>query len=90
MRAFVMVTISCADAATSRSLERVLAPDNRGAPKDMRLRMRREGSKVGFAITSPSPSSALSTAASLLSDVSLFQEVWLLSAQGGPVNTRKK
>ena len=66
-----------------RSLGSVLAPDNEGAPRGLRLSMTGKRAAMEFRVESDSPASALSTVLALLRDVALFQEVWLLSHRRG-------
>lgn len=79
MRATIRLRILCADAATAGKLEAVLKPDNRNVPRGQVFSMSRRSSVVLFEISSSQFQSALTSAQSILSDVSLFQEIWLLS-----------
>jgi len=72
------------------SLASVLAPDNEGLPKGLRLAMEGEGSAMTFSVQAESASTALSTVLAILRDVSLFQEVWLLSHEKDARPTRTK
>lgn len=83
MRATILLRISCADAATAGKLETVLKPDNRKVPKGQSFSMLRKSGAVLFEIRSSQFQSALSSAQSVLSDASLFQEIWLLSRDAG-------
>jgi len=68
------------------SLFSVLAPDNEGAPRGLRLSMTRRGASIGMLIESDSISTVISNLLALLRDVALFEEVWLLShGTGGRV-----
>jgi hypothetical protein len=62
-------------------LAAVLTPDNAGVPKDQSFSMSRVHGKLVFRAKSEVPSSLLTTAISVLTDASLFQEVWLLSRE---------
>jgi hypothetical protein len=62
-----------------RALQHVLAPDNEGGPRELRISVRGKERRLMFRITARSPSTAISTALGILRDVSLFEEVWLLS-----------
>jgi hypothetical protein len=73
------LTVRCEGAAVARQLEDVLAPDNTGVPRDQRFTMRRAGDSLVFLMESEALPPLVSTALSILSDASLFQEVWLLS-----------
>lgn len=79
MRAKGRLTVKCEDAAVARRLEEVLAPDNTGVPRDQRFTMRRTGDSLVFLMESEDLPQLASTVLSILSDASLFQEVWLLS-----------
>ena len=79
MKSLGRLTVRCRDATLARSLGEVLAPDNTGVPKDQRFSMSRRHGSLVFTIESPGPSALLSTALSILTDATLFQEVWLLS-----------
>ncbi|MDG6917887.1 MAG: hypothetical protein JRN62_00330 [Nitrososphaerota archaeon] len=79
MRTRVELRIDCRDGPTVRSLVSVLAPDNEGAPRGMKLASAVNGEHLAFAVESDSASSSLSTALAVLRDATLFQEVWLLS-----------
>jgi hypothetical protein len=57
----------------------VLEPDNIGIPKDREFRMTVSGSTVLFGFGSSTVDSLLATFISLMNDVQLFEEVWLLS-----------
>ncbi|HME19253.1 MAG TPA: hypothetical protein VKF15_05945 [Nitrososphaerales archaeon] len=76
------LTVKCRDAAVARQLEDVLAPDNTGVPKDQRFTMRRTGDSLVFLMETGTLPPLVATALSILSDASLFQEVWLLSRGG--------
>ena len=78
-----VLSIECSSIGVGRVLARVLTPDNAGAPKGLSLSMKAQEKSVIFDIASESPSSVLSTVMAILQDVSLFEQVWLLSrAQG--------
>jgi hypothetical protein len=79
MKTEVILSVACSTVAVRESLESVLAPDNAGGPEGMRFSSKRKGTSLEFVVRSESPSSAISTAISLLRDISLYQEVWLLS-----------
>lgn len=80
------LTILLASPAAQSSLRSVLTPDNEGAPHGTRLSMEGRGSRLEFTVASASPSAALSIILAILRDVTLFQEVWLLShGKGGRV-----
>ena len=88
MRTSVLLKLELADGGVRRSLLSVLAPDNRDLPSGLELSVKRRGpAGAEIMVRSSSPSASLSTVLSLLRDVTLFQEVWLLSTgKGGPVH----
>lgn len=67
------------DADSARRLSAVLAPDNEGLPRGLKLSVSRGTRLLAYRVDSGSPTSAVSTALALLRDIVLFQEVWLLS-----------
>ncbi len=83
MRAAAKLTVRLSGSNVGRKLSQVLAPDNEGLPQGMLLSMETQGKSIEFEVSSGSPSATLSTVLALLRDVTLFQEVWLLSRQGG-------
>ncbi len=80
MKASVWVTMECRDVKTAKKLMMVLSPDNRAFPKDQRFTSEMKGKRLVFRAESERPFSVISTIESILSDVGLFQEVWLLSS----------
>ena len=66
-------------AESVRRLSAVLAPDNEGLPRGLRLTMAGAGRSFRCRIESDSPSAAVSTVLALMRDVVLFQEVSFLS-----------
>ncbi len=73
------VVFECAGAREARSLATTLHADNRTIPKDQSLKVERERRRLTFVIESPGPA-CIASALSLLSDASLFQEVWALAS----------
>jgi len=82
------LTLKLAGADVRRALASVLAPDNEGAPRGLRLSMGGKGEVIEFVVDSDSSSAAISTALALLRDISLFQDVWLLS-HGKPAQVQR-
>ena len=80
MRVTLEMKVTCSGGGVAARLEKVLAPDNRGVPNDQRFQMRRSGKRLLFEMNSPRPLSALASVESLLNDINLFKEVWLLSS----------
>ena len=83
MKASVTLTVRLSGLSEGKSLSAVLAPDNEGLPQGMLLSMATRGKVLELVVSAGSPSSSLSTVLALLRDVTLFQEVWLLSRQRG-------
>lgn len=81
MKTTIRLAFHCAGASAAKKLEAVLAPDNRGVPKNQKLSTRRIGNVLSFSVSSERTPSAFTTANSLLLDASLFQEVILASAE---------
>ncbi len=81
MRTGIILSVRCANRKVRDQLQAVLAPDNVGGPRGMRFSVIPRERSISFRVTSEAPASSLSTAMSLLNDISLFQEVWLLSRQ---------
>ena len=79
MRAKAVLTVRLSHPEAAKSLSAVLAPDNEGLPQGMLLSMATRGREMGLEVSSGSPASSLSTILALLRDMTLFQEVWLLS-----------
>jgi hypothetical protein len=75
----VELRLRCRTREAGRQLGAVLAPDNTGAPRGLALSMSSKEGMVSFDLDSESPSTALSTTMAILRDVSLFEQVWLLS-----------
>jgi hypothetical protein len=83
----VILTFTCKDPDARRRLQSVLTPDNEGGPRSLKLSATGEGSTLEFKVGADSLQTAVSTALAILRDVSLFEEVWLLS-QGGDAKVR--
>jgi hypothetical protein len=83
LKASATLTVRLSGAAEGKSLSAVLAPDNEGLPKGMILSMATRGKVLELVVSTSSPSASLSTILALLRDITLFQEVWLLSRQRG-------
>jgi hypothetical protein len=79
LKSTARLTLGLSDFEARKSLASVLAPDNEGTPRGLRLSMTCEGATIEFLVESVSPSTVVSTVLALLRDISLFQEVWLLS-----------
>ena len=83
MKASTTLTVRLSGAAEGKSLSAVLAPDNEGLPQGMLLSMSIKGKVLELVVSAGSPSASLSTILALLRDITLFQEVWLLSREKG-------
>jgi hypothetical protein len=79
LKASATLTVRLSGAAEGKSLSAVLAPDNEGLPQGMLLSMATRGRVLQLVISASSPSASLSTILALLRDITLFQQVWLLS-----------
>ncbi|MDV3293077.1 MAG: hypothetical protein LYZ70_02290 [Nitrososphaerales archaeon] len=79
MIARLQLTIACRDSGVAKDLASVLAPDNVAIPAEQRFSMAVRGNSLLFSIASERIPSAFATAQSILRDVALFQEVWLIS-----------
>ena len=79
MKPKATLALRLSNAEVRKSLGSVLAPDNEGGPRGLRLSMTGKGASMEFQVESNSPASVLSTVLALLRDIVLFQEVWLLS-----------
>ncbi len=84
MNATTELRLACADDTVCASLASVLTPDNRRAPRGLTIAMRQRGRVLTVTIISDSPPAAVSGQASVLRDVTLFQEIWLLSHARAP------
>jgi tRNA threonylcarbamoyladenosine modification (KEOPS) complex Pcc1 subunit len=73
------MSLKCASEGVAGALYRVLAPDNEGTPRGLQISMNLQGDTVDLAVVADSFSAGLSTCVGLLRDVSLFEEVWLLT-----------
>ena len=83
MKTKVELSIDCSGTRAGKALARVLVPDNAAVPRGLNIVMGAKQGTVHFDITSSSASSALSTVMAILRDVSLFEQVWLLSRASG-------
>ncbi len=79
MKSRAVLEVTCRDRGTLGGLASVLAPDNEGGPRGLEVSMRGTGRKLEILVEADSAATALSTCLALLRDVTLFQEVWLLS-----------
>ncbi len=79
MRLKFEMKVRCVEAGTAAKLKEVLEPDNKSIPADQRFSMSRFGKTLVFKIESGRAPSALASVVSLLNDIHLFKEVWLLS-----------
>jgi hypothetical protein len=75
----ITLTIGCSTSQICRELARVLTPDNGSLPRGLDITMNAQEKAVRFDIASQSPSTVLSTVMAILRDVTLFEQVWLLS-----------
>jgi len=81
MRTGISLSVRCSNEKLRDKLQAVLAADNVGGPWGMRFSVTLRDEFLNFRVTSEAPATSLSTVISLLNDITLFQEVWLLSSQ---------
>jgi pyoverdine/dityrosine biosynthesis protein Dit1 len=79
LRTAVRLSIRCGSISLGGKLGSVLVPDNEGFPSGLHFAMKVKEEEVKFEIESESFVTAVSTSLALLRDVSLFEQVWLLS-----------
>jgi hypothetical protein len=79
LKAVVLMTIMCSDPSVRRSLASVLAPDNKDAPENLHITMKGGGGRLVLLLEGESPSTSVSAALAVMRDITLFQEIWLLS-----------
>jgi len=79
LRTAIRLSIRCGSGSLGGKLGSVLAPDNEGFPSGLEFAMSVKEEVVRFEIESESFVTAISTSLALLRDVSLFEQVWLLS-----------
>jgi hypothetical protein len=82
LKTSVTLSLTCKDSDDRRRLQSVLSPDNEGGPRSLKLSAKRVGNILEFKVGADSLPTAVSTALAILRDVSLFEEVWLLSQYG--------
>lgn len=82
--------VACSGVDVRRSLVDVLSPDNKVVPAGMRLSMAGLGSSVRVEVTSDSAQRAVSTCISIVQDVALFEQVWLLSTASDGTSRRRR
>ncbi|MDG6925956.1 MAG: hypothetical protein JRN09_05335 [Nitrososphaerota archaeon] len=80
MNATLELSVECGSSEQAWSLQSVLAPDNRSAPKDQAISSEVVGKTLRLVIRSPRAASCISSGLSILNDVRLFQEIWSLTA----------
>lgn len=80
MKLTLELVIVCNTPKEAFSLQSVLAPDNKSVPKDQSFSSSTYGKNLRFLISSARVSGCLSSAASILTDAKLFQDVWSLTA----------
>jgi len=78
-----VLRVKCRSPATAKRLAAVLSPDNKAVPSDQRFSMRVTDNAVTLQAESDRARSAFNTVRSLLRDVALFREIWLISRETG-------
>jgi hypothetical protein len=76
-----VLRVRCKNAGTARKLEAVLSPDNRAIPSDQRFAMTAVSRSVVLKVESERARSGFNTVRSVLRDVALFREIWLISRE---------
>jgi len=79
LRATLLLKVTCRNSVIAKRLSSVLAPDNRSFPSDQRFSMAVRSRSVLFRVESERAPAAFTTVHGILSDVVLFQEIWLIS-----------
>ena len=79
MKKDVTLQQDMADGRSLRALADVLAPDNEGLPKGVRLSVTEGKGALRYEVESGTTTDAAVILTALLRDAALFQEVWLLS-----------
>jgi Transcription factor Pcc1 len=78
-----VLRVRCRNAATAKSLAAVLSPDNKAAPSDQLFSMKVLSKSVALEVESERARSGFNTIRSVLNDVTLFREIWLISREQG-------
>jgi hypothetical protein len=78
-----LLRVRCRNPTTAKKLAAVLAPDNRVIPSDQRLAMTVASNSVALKVDSERTRSGFNTVRSILRDVALFREIWLISREKG-------
>lgn len=76
-----LLRVTCRNPSTAEKLAAVLAPDNRVVPPDQRLAMKVASNSVALRVDSERVQSGFNTVRSVLRDVALFREIWLISRE---------
>ena len=80
MKSTAVLSVEAADARSRDDIAAVLAPDNVGLPRGLKLSSHVSATRLEYRVDAETPSAAVSTVLALLRDIELFQEVWLLSS----------
>jgi len=83
LRSSCKLCVLCANESVARRLEAVLSADNANVPKDQSFTMRRKSRTLYFDVTSQRLRSPLTTLNSVVTDIALFREIWLISRVSG-------
>ena len=83
MNSKFVLRIRCRSPATAKKLAAVLSPDNKAVPSDQRFSMRVTAGTIALRVESDRAKSAFNTVRSVLRDVALFREIWLISRETG-------
>ena len=83
MKTQFILKVRCGNSPTAKKLAAVLAPDNRAVPSDQRFAMSVKSGVLTFKVESLRARSGFNTVRSVLGDVELFREIWLISSEKG-------
>ena len=83
MKSRLVLRVGCRNSATAKKLAAVLAPDNKAVPSDQDFSMRVSKSSVAVEVETDNFRSGFNTVRSVLRDVALFREIWLISRERG-------
>ena len=83
MNSKFVLRVRCASVSTAKGLAAVLSPDNKAVPSDQRFSMRLNSKTVDIRVESERAQSGFNTVRSVLKDVALFREIWLISRERG-------
>lgn len=83
MNSKLVLRVRCRNATTAGRLAAVLSPDNKAVPSDQRFAMKLTSDSLTLRVESERARSGFNTVRSVLHDVALFREIWLISREKG-------